>query len=91
MIDDSTSPSELDRTLSQKLTANFGEIIDLSHVYFRLDKGEVTALAVQKNFRNIPYYGTWPTAVEEHFMYYFSVIDDAMLFAAGEYDSPAPF
>ena len=91
MIDDNPVPSDLDRALAEKITVYFGEIIDLSHLYFRLDKGELTALAVQKNFRNIPYYGTWPTPVEEHFMYYFASVSDAMLYAAGEYDSPAPF
>ena len=77
--------------LAQKVLSYYENLTHTPHVYFRLDKGELTALAVQLDFRGIPYYGTWPEAVDEHFMYYFSSIDDAMLFAAGEYESAAPF
>ena len=83
--------TEAEVGLAQKALTYYENLTHTPHVYFRMKKGEVTALAVQLDFREIPYYGTWPEAVDEHFMYYFATVDDAMKFAAGEYESAAPF
>ncbi len=83
--------TEAEIALAQKTMSYYENLPHTPHVYFRLDKGALTSVAVQIDFREIPYYGTWPTAVDEHYMYYFASIDDAMKFAAGEYESAAPF
>lgn len=91
--DGKTELSAADQRLAEQVKAayDFGSDRKITHLYFRLDKGELKSLSVQKDFQEIPYYGTWPTAVEENYMYYFAGIDDAMLFAAGEYENAAPF
>ena len=91
--DGKTELSEQNQAFAEKLRScyDFGSDMKISHLYFSLEKGTLKALSVQKDFSEIPYYGTWPQAVEEHYMYYFANIDDAMLFAADENASAAPF
>lgn len=91
--DGKTELSAAAQQFAEKLKSayDFGSDRKTAHLYLRFEKGELKAAAVQKDFQEIPYYGTWPEAVEEHYMYYFASIDDAMLYAAGEYENAAPF
>ena len=79
-VGENTELSDLDKKLAEKLVFYYGDIRDLVHVYFRMEKGELKLLCVQREFGGVQYFGTWPHSVDARFMNYFNTIEDVLSF-----------
>lgn len=87
----SESGSDPAAVLKGRMLSLMSDLAEMDFVCLQMEKGELKGLAVQKSFGEYPYYGTWPTVINEHDMYYFSGIDDAIKYAAGSFEFDAPF
>ncbi|MBQ6042034.1 MAG: hypothetical protein IJL32_14835 [Oscillospiraceae bacterium] len=87
----SETASDIAEVFRFKAASLDADLKEMDEVQLRMKKGELEGLAIRKIYGSGPTYGTWPTAMIEDTMYYLANTGDALKYALGEYDSPAPF